>query len=238
MLSANEERQRADFFNRVVDITSKVNSATDDLVSMIERHEGYFTECDVKSMLAMIENVSSMTTKILINAIDAITAGDIYPAGSKGGHDYSVNTMQENYTPDMSSKLPEVVTEIISIIGFNSAMKLVKTFGGTTLPIGKGIRFLGGKNASKLRDLLSEEEVKKLHWYFSGSVLYVPRCDYILREVRNAAFLKEFSSMREAGVSSLECMRELPPKYGFTDRYGWQLLKKAKGSAQNKQNLN
>lgn len=223
VLKDKSEQQKADFFNRITDITVKINSATDDLTYLMGSNSTYFTEDDAKNILEMLDNITSLTTKVLVSAIDSIAPGDI----ATDSKDTGINAIQEDpLDPDLISKLPDMVIEIIAIIGLNSTMKLIKSFGGTTFPIGKGIRFLGGPNAKRLRTILSENEIKELSIYFDGVPLYLPRCDRALREIRNRVFLKEYHAMRQAGASSLKCMRELPPKYGFTDRYGWDLLKK------------
>ncbi|MGQ2260140.1 hypothetical protein ACS899_05045 [Salmonella enterica] len=228
MLTDKVEQQKADFFHRITDITAKIDSASDDLIYLMTNNVTYFTDTDAKNILEMFENITALTTKVLVSAIDSI-APDSSAINSK-----AVDAVPEDsLDPDLMSMLPDVVIEIISVIGLNPAMKLIKSFGGTTFPIGKGIRFLGGSNAKKLRAILSEDEIKELSFYFSGSPVYIPRCDRALREVRNRAFIKDYHSMRQAGASSLECMRELPLKYEFTDRYGWALLKKHRESAQN-----
>ncbi|BBT70551.1 hypothetical protein [Klebsiella sp. WP8-S18-ESBL-06] len=230
MLKDKSEQQKADFFNRITDITVKINSAADDLTYLMGNNSTYFTEDDAKNILEMLENIASLTTKVLVSAIDSIAPNDI----GTDSKDTGIDAMQEDpLDPDLVSKLPDMVIEIIALIGLNSTMKLIKSFGGTTFPIGKGIRFLGGPNANRLRTILSEAEIKELSNYFAGVPLYLPRCDRALREIRNRVFLKEYHTMRQAGASSLKCMRELPPKYGFTDRYGWELLKKHRELAQN-----
>ncbi|MCW8351236.1 hypothetical protein [Citrobacter portucalensis] len=229
MLKDKSEQQKADFFNRITDITVKVNSAADDLTYLMGNNSTYFTEDDAKNILEMLENITSLTTKVLVSAIDSIAPNDI----ATDSKDTDIDAMQEDpLDPDLVSKLPDMVIEIIALIGLNSTMKLIKSFGGTTFPIGKGIRFLGGSNAKRLRAILSEAEIKELSIYFDGVPLYLPRCDRALREIRNRVFLKEYHAMKDAGASSLQCMRELPPKYGFTDRYGWELLKKHRELAQ------
>ncbi|EOY8360614.1 hypothetical protein AIT68_002094 [Salmonella enterica subsp. salamae] len=228
MLTDKVEQQKADFFHRITDITAKIDSASDDLIYLMTNNVTYFTDTDAKNILEMFENITALTTKVLVSAIDSI-APDSSAINSK-----EVDAVPEDsLDPDLMSMLPDVVIEIISVIGLNPAMKLIKSFGGTTFPIGKGIRFLGGSNANKLRAILSEEEIKELSFYFSGSPVYLPRCDRVLREIRNRAFIKDYHSMRQAGASSSKCMRELPPKYEFTDRYGWELLKKHRESALN-----
>ncbi|AXF75274.1 hypothetical protein AV903_02775 [Erwinia tracheiphila] len=123
-----------------------------------------------------------------------------------------------------------MASEIVNLLGVSNAMNLFKHFGGSTFPIGKGIRYLGGQRAKALRSILAANDIKKLQDYFSGEIVYLPRCDRVLREVRNRQFLKEFADMRQQGVSSVMAMTTLCPRHGFSDRYAWQLLKKDRQS--------
>lgn len=120
--------------------------------------------------------------------------------------------------------LPPAVVQIADLIGFPATEQLLSAFGGTTFPIGKGLRAMGANRAALLRDTIGDEKTHLLIKNFGGEVLYLPRCDRALRELRNRRFLAEFSEVRDQGASSLMAMTLLCPKYGFSDRFGWQLL--------------
>lgn len=120
--------------------------------------------------------------------------------------------------------LPSAVIQIADLIGFPATEQLLSAFGGTTFPIGKGLRAMGASRAALLRDTVGDEKTQLLIKNFGGEVLYLPRCDRALRELRNRRFLAEFAEVREQGSSSLMAMTFLCPKYGFSDRFGWQLL--------------
>lgn len=120
--------------------------------------------------------------------------------------------------------LPQAVIQIADLIGFPATEQLLTAFGGTTFPIGKGLRALGATRAALLRDTIGDDKTQLLLKTFGGEVLYLPRCDRALRELRNRRFLAEFAEVRHHGQSSLMAMTLLCPKYGFSDRFGWQLL--------------
>lgn len=128
----------------------------------------------------------------------------------------------------VKSLLPETVLNIAELIGFPAAAELLKVLGGTTFPVGKGLRSLGASRARLLKDTIGEDNARILVHHFGGEVLYLPRCDRALRELRNRAFLSEFEALRDTGVSSLRVMTELCPKYGFSDRFAWGLLARQK----------
>lgn len=124
--------------------------------------------------------------------------------------------------------LPESVQQIAELIGYPATARLLETLGGTTFPIGKGLRAMGTTRATLLKQTVGDDNARLLVTHFGGEVLYLPRCDRALRELRNRAFLDEFTQLRDDGISSLMVMTRLCPKYGFSDRFGWGLLSKYK----------
>lgn len=134
--------------------------------------------------------------------------------------------------------LPESVQQIAELIGYPATARLLDKLGGTTFPIGKGLRALGAARVTLLRETIGDENAQLLVKHFGGEVLYLPRCDRALRELRNRSFLAEFAQLRDSGVSSLMVMTQLCPKYGFSDRFAWGLLSQRNiDSVHNQQDL-
>lgn len=131
--------------------------------------------------------------------------------------------------------LPEVVLQIADLIGFPATARLLDKFGGTTFPVGKGLRALGAHRAELLRETVGDSNAALLIKNFGGEVLYLPRCDRALRELRNQRFLTEFAALRDSGTSSLMVMTQLCPKFGFSDRFAWRLVRENKKSSLNAQ---
>lgn len=121
--------------------------------------------------------------------------------------------------------LPDSVITIAELIGFPATAELLRVLGGTTFPVGKGLRAMGAGRAKLLRETIGEENARLMTAHFGGEVLYLPRCDRALRELRNRAFLGEFESLKKSGVSTPRIMTNLCPKYGFSDRFAWGLIK-------------
>ncbi|MEF3141827.1 hypothetical protein J8987_11510 [Klebsiella quasipneumoniae subsp. quasipneumoniae] len=218
------------FLNRVSDITAKMSASVDTLLKLADGDAECFSKHDKEIILNTISDITRAASLILTDAINATSSEGqdiIKPLQS-----LHVSTQTQDsgltYDKELMSKLPEAAVEVISQIGLNSAMKLFKNFGGSTFPIGKGLRYLGGTRGKLLQTILTDEEIKKLGWYFSGLPVYLPRCNDLLREFRNREFLREFAIMRHEGTSALVAMMLLCPKYGFSDRTGWLLLKKEK----------
>lgn len=124
--------------------------------------------------------------------------------------------------------LPEVVLQIADLIGFSATAQLLKKFGGTTFPIGKGVKALGAQRAELLRETIGKDKAALLVKNFGGEILYLPRCDRALRELRNRRFLSEFAELRDSGTSGLMAMTVLCPKYEFSDRFAWKLVQENK----------
>ncbi|ELT9608104.1 hypothetical protein R8O49_003832 [Raoultella planticola] len=131
--------------------------------------------------------------------------------------------------------LPPVVIQIADLIGFPATERLLSAFGGTTFPIGKGLRTLGAQRAALLRDTIGDHNAQILFKNFGGFPIYLPRCELALRKLRNLRFLAEFDEMSRNGTSSLMAMTILCPKYGFCDRGGWRLLARRKNAAEHNQ---
>ncbi|GKW40715.1 hypothetical protein PEC301879_05740 [Pectobacterium carotovorum subsp. carotovorum] len=131
--------------------------------------------------------------------------------------------------------LPEVVLQIAELIGFPATARLLEKFGGTTFPIGKGLRALGAHRAELLRETVGVDNAALLVKKFGGEVLYLPRCDRALRELRNQRFLSEFAALRESGTSGNMAMMQLCPVYGFSDRFAWELVRESKNAVTHSQ---
>lgn len=227
-----EKNDKDAFLNAVSDITAKMGVAVDALITLTDSDKKYFSDANAQNIRTAINDITSAATLILTDAISAVAPEELETL--KATYTFNtaptINRTNEIYDEDTLSHLPEVAADIVHLIGVNQAMKLFKSFGGTTFPIGKGVRFLGGARAKALQTILADEEIKLLMHHFNGEYLYLPRCGRLLREVRNRKFLSEFATMRQEGSSATMTMTCLCPKYGFSDRYGWELLKNERDS--------
>ncbi|MFB5082497.1 Mor transcription activator family protein [Raoultella sp. C349492] len=137
--------------------------------------------------------------------------------------------------PDLSqveSLLPEVVIELISLIGYAKTEVLISSIGGITYKVGKSIRKKGNRRGELLIELVGKETARIIEKHFGSEPVYVPRCDSALREWRNRQFIKEHNDMVAAGESSRFARIKLCPKYGVTDRWAQKLLAERQVSSQ------
>ena len=129
---------------------------------------------------------------------------------------------------DVADLLPPIVHDMIELVGFNDTEKLIKAFGGLTL-------YLTDDNAyyQKLVELLGEQSAVKLRDVFYAEYVYVPRCEVALRTLRNQQFKADFDFLtQEKKISGRQAMIELCPKYHFSDRCGWDIIYKARKTAE------
>ncbi|HBS7291978.1 hypothetical protein GZ037_17810 [Klebsiella pneumoniae] len=205
------------FLNRITDITAKMSASVDTLLQLTDGEVKYFSEDNVKIIRDVIDDIARAASLILTDAINA--------ASPEEPEKIQAHEPEKIYDEELMNKLPAVAVEVISQIGINSAMKLFKTFGGSTFSIGKGLRSLGAPRAKMLQEILTDEEIKKLSWYFSGTPVYFPRCNSVFREIKRREFLNELVIMNQNGTSTLMAMMLLCPKYEISDRAGWKWLK-------------
>lgn len=66
------------------------------------------------------------------------------------------------------------------------------------------------KQTNKLANLLNEKDLRAICHYFGGTVLYIPKCNQIMANLKRAAIAQD----RQNGAS----VRELAYKYEMTDR--------------------
>ncbi|MGL5344818.1 MAG: Mor transcription activator family protein [Plesiomonas sp.] len=140
-------------------------------------------------------------------------------------------TLCEIELEHVQTLLPESVHTLISILGYSATMRLISTLGGTTLHARTSERRArSGGVYALLHDVLTEKEADALMHHVGGAPFYVPRCDSALRELRNARFIADITKEKAAGYSSRQAMAILCPRYGFSDRYGWRLLRQRQDS--------
>lgn len=134
-------------------------------------------------------------------------------------------TVNHEELAQLESLLPESARMLIAILGYVAAAKLISRFGGVSLSPKNGLASerTGGVHIL-LREVLSEEESRKLITHLGQEPFYIPRCDAALRQLRNARFVAAVAERQEAGLSIRQAMALLCPQFGISDRVGWDLI--------------
>ncbi|MBL5922028.1 mor transcription activator family protein [Lelliottia amnigena] len=126
-----------------------------------------------------------------------------------------------------SQRLPESMHELIRVLGYDAAMRLAEAFGGSSLSgrTGAAKERTGGVHRL-IESVLTREEIKRLISWTGGAALYIPRCDAAVRVRRNARFADDYNRLLGEGCSGRSAMAQLCPLYGFSDRYGWEIMRR------------
>lgn len=124
--------------------------------------------------------------------------------------------------------LPEVVKEMVAIIGFPATERVIKQFGGVSFSFSLGQHYF-----PRLVEVIGVELAHQLRTHFKSEWLYIPRCETALRVLRNRRFQVEFHALKQQKqISANLAMLELCPKYGISERHGWAILAQAPINAQ------
>ena len=125
----------------------------------------------------------------------------------------------------ISALLPESVKDLADVVGYPVTTKLISHFGGVTLSAKTGLaKDRSGGVYLLFKGIFTESECRQLMRYFGDTAFYIPRCDKAFRTLRNQQFLTEYDALCQNGFSGRQAMAQLCPKFGFSDRIGWDLL--------------
>lgn len=120
--------------------------------------------------------------------------------------------------------LPAVMIEIAQLIGYDQAYLLVKAIGGTDFAIPRGCE--DSMRARQLIAAIGQEDARILMEIYGGSRLYIPRCHLALTELRNQAFFAAIEQDMALGSSQSAAIQAQAPRFGFSERWAYQLLNK------------
>ncbi|WP_439258322.1 mor transcription activator family protein [Lonepinella sp. BR2271] len=124
---------------------------------------------------------------------------------------------------DVAELLPDVVLEMVDLIGFAQTEKVIRAFGGVSFRFSDGAVYF-----PQLVELIGRESAVKMREYFRAEHVYIPRCEVALRALRNGQFKAEFDYLTQAeGKSGRQAMLCLCPQFGISDRLGWDIVTKS-----------
>lgn len=125
--------------------------------------------------------------------------------------------------------LPDTLRQIAALTGYPATLKLIDAFGGTTFTFVKGLHPAGLKRLEQLSCIVGRDAAGALNAHFAGTEVYIPNAAAAMREMRNRNFITDVTSLCSHGYSRRQAVRELCPRYGFSDRIGWKLLTSVSG---------
>lgn len=111
--------------------------------------------------------------------------------------------------------LPESVTQIAELIGWEATGRLINHFGGVDFPVGKGLRGSGARRLSLLREALTPEQIDLLVSTFGGERLFIPQCKQAKTVWRNRLFIGEVQRLTDNGESVNMALTVCCPRFGI-----------------------
>ncbi|WP_449543628.1 Mor transcription activator family protein [Enterobacter ludwigii] len=129
---------------------------------------------------------------------------------------------------EVESLLPPVVRDILALIGFPATIKLLEVLGGTTFTIGKGLKESGCSRMELLASTIGQDNATRMSQHFGGDVLYIPRCERAIKELRNRKLVADVAKLRSEGKSMPWIMTELCPQYGISDRLAYLIIERTR----------
>ncbi|QBH95978.1 mor transcription activator family protein [Limnobaculum zhutongyuii] len=136
----------------------------------------------------------------------------------------------------LESLLPESAKSLVLILGYAATARLISRFGGVTLSAKTGLaKERSGGVHTMLRDVLNDDELKKLIDYLGGDQFYIPRCDVAFRKLRDARFVAAIAENLDKGLSTRQAMARLCPEFNISDRQGWKLIHQHNADSSNHQ---
>lgn len=135
--------------------------------------------------------------------------------------------MDYDQLADYEAYLPETAKSILDVIGIVDTIKLVRKYGGNPLLIPK-VRHCGNA-INYLVDVIGEASAFQLIEHFRGERIYLPRCDYALRKLRNDQFVQAVNDyVIEHKASQDQALFALCPQFGITYRSAFYIMKNNK----------
>lgn len=113
--------------------------------------------------------------------------------------------------------LPQSVSDIVDLIGYDAAMRLVGEWGGITLDVPEGKH--GGPLTESLEELLGCTAAQQFFATYGGEHLYIPRCAQAIRDQRDLAI--------QAAYDDGTRVPDIVRSFGVTERWVWVVLKRA-----------
>ncbi|MCS4534261.1 Mor transcription activator family protein [Neisseria montereyensis] len=123
--------------------------------------------------------------------------------------------------------LPDGAIDLIQVVGADAAYRMIKRWGGTSLPVGMNKTRNGKILHANLAEEIGEENALKIGRLFGKQrFLWVPKCQDALREVRNRKIRAQIDDLTMRGSYSMpEAVRKIAVEYNLTDRQIWYIAK-------------
>ena len=139
-----------------------------------------------------------------------------------------VMKLREADFKDLVDLLPPAFAEVVYLIGTHAAFELVSYYGGTTFPIGQNKRKAGKLLHFALAEVVGEQNASRIETAFCGKrELYIPKCDNVLRRLRNREIRREFDELttrKKYPIKPMLAAKNLAREWNISERWVWEIL--------------
>ena len=111
------------------------------------------------------------------------------------------------------ARLPRNARDIIDRLGPAVTLRLIRTLGGTTIPVPMRLTPVGEARYRRLCDMIGEDVAKALCREYAGTNLYIPTCRQAAADERAKEVAKVASHTRPDGTNCFTVLKE----YGVSD---------------------
>lgn len=123
--------------------------------------------------------------------------------------------------------LPDSARELMSVIGLEATLLLIRYHGGTQIPVGKNHTQAGKILFAALADTVGDVAAERLTIaYQTQRAISVPMCKDVLIELRNRTIRQQFDR-RCTHTSFHQLTAELAREHKITQRHILRILKQA-----------
>lgn len=137
---------------------------------------------------------------------------------------YPITHATENFNPqDIEMVLGKEMSAVLQVMGYANTLKLIRDFGGTEILVPFGVKHSSQQQA--LLDCLNEQATAMFIQYFRGARLYIPKCDEVVRQLRNRAFISIIEQAIDTGMTKTRAIKAFVKEFGITERTAYKVIK-------------
>lgn len=130
-------------------------------------------------------------------------------------NEYSIESLREHLPPSM--------IEIVDVVGWPAALKLIEKLGGVDYAVPAGKRLAVSEQL--LIDAIGKPAAEAMMAVFGGSRLYIPRCSAAMIQLRNMQICAEIDRLITEGMTQKAAIQYLTTEFGVTERRIYEILR-------------
>lgn len=127
---------------------------------------------------------------------------------------------------ELGHLLPPSFREFVDLVGEEAAFQLTRRYAGTAFPVGRGHKKQSQALHFALVEIVGEKMAKKIELsYGVNRKVYIPKCDGVVREMRNRLIRRQFDDWTmNDGLTANLAVRNLVYEHHLCERTIWYIL--------------